>query len=76
MSYVIDVDAAKVGVVLTGQHVDAEAGRRVAVPVDGTGRRPLAVASRPVANVHHTCIVSMNKWTNLTKLLLQTGSAH
>lgn len=53
-NYVIDVDSTEIGIVLTGEHVDAEAGGAVTVAVDGTGRIPLAVAPSPIANVHHT----------------------
>ena len=54
-TYVIDVDAAKVGIVESRQHVDAEAGRGVAVSVHGARRAALAIAAGAVANVHHTC---------------------
>lgn len=51
---IIDVDAAEVGVVEPGQHVDAQAGGVVAVAVDGARRIALAIAAGPVADVHHT----------------------
>jgi hypothetical protein len=55
-THVVDVDTAEIRVVLSGQHVDAQTGRRVAVTVDCAGRTSLAVASRPVTHVHDTFI--------------------
>lgn len=54
-THVVDVDTTEIRVVLPGQHVDAQTGRRVAVTVDGAGRTSFAIASRPVAHVHHAC---------------------
>ena len=53
ITYVVDVDAAEIRVVLAGQHVDTQTGRRVAVAVDRAGRTSFAIASRPIAHVHH-----------------------
>ena len=55
ITHVVDVDTTEIRVVLPGQHVDAQTGRRVAVTVDGAGRTSFAIASRPVAHVHHAC---------------------
>lgn len=54
-THVVDVDAAEIRVVRSGQHVDAQIGRRVSVTKDGTSRIAFAVASCTIAHVHHAC---------------------
>lgn len=66
-THVVDVDTAEIRVVGPGQHVDAQTGRRVAVTVDGAGRTPLAVASRPVTHVHHACTENKRESNEATR---------